>query len=121
MKALIFNWFVAAGFACIILYLSSIPQEAPAEIPYIDLALHIACYTLFAVLISRAIFTRRNSVQKTHILIIIMAVTLYGGIIEVLQFYIPTRSASFTDGIANLLGAALGGIGYMKTSKKSVR
>jgi len=88
------------GCGAIILVLALIP--AAPELPSAgwDKGNHVLAFLVLTVLGGRA--------YPNHIAIILVGAVLYGGLIEVLQSFIPYRSAEWADLAADAVGAFLG-------------
>ena len=86
------------------LILSVIPvPETPAHVPYLDKAVHLGEYWVFAMLLALALRQLPHRLRQAWLI-----ATAYGAMIELIQAFIPWRSAELADAIANTLGAALG-------------
>ena len=94
---------LAAGCFVAIGYLSLTPLQALPEIPVNDKLQHLIAY---AVLAFFAALSRQGS---KSILVVLLAVTAYGGLIELIQPYV-NRYGEFNDFLADAAGAALGGL-----------
>ncbi|MBC6996445.1 VanZ family protein [Neolewinella lacunae] len=109
--------FAAAAYACFVLVISLLPGAALPVVPDWNLLFspdkiaHFGVYAIFALLLS-AIFTERRKLWG-----LIAAIGLagtFGGLMEVLQGTVTAgRSFDPVDMVANLLGAAFGGICYL--------
>lgn len=106
------NWLPVILCGSLIFYLSSKPVTSPIEIKHIDLVAHTGFYMLLALLAARAIRLNNKTNRIKYALLLIVFVAAYGLAIEIYQSFVPTRSPSILDGIANLTGAFLGVIFY---------
>lgn len=70
---------------------------ATVPIPYKDKVVHFLFYFIFVLL---WYYATKNSVVK-----IFLIAVAYGILMEILQSFTKTRSADYTDAIANTLGA----------------
>jgi len=70
-----------------------------------DKAIHLILYIPLGYLLS---FSKISSLFLLNFSIPFSLGTLYGGVLELLQNYIPGRSASFYDALANSLGVGIG-------------
>lgn len=112
MKKFFLNWFPVIACCWIIYYLSSRPVSSPVEFEHIDKIVHIIFYAFLAFLAARAVEVSQRGKKIKLSLILIIFVSMYGIFIEWYQSYIPTRTSSVADGIANFVGALLGVIVY---------
>jgi VanZ family protein len=96
--------FLKASFyaACMLVgVLSLLPGERLPPAPIGDKVEHVIAYALLAFL-GCAAFERRR-------LAMILGLVAYGAALELLQNLAPGRSPEIADGVANLIGACLGG------------
>ena len=96
---------VAVGIAIV----SLIEKEhIPTGISLSDEAMHGMAYALLAVCLAAALFHNGRTAWQTA-LWSVPAVTLYGGLLELLQAYCTlTRSGDWVDLAADLIGAVAG-------------
>lgn len=89
-----------AAYAALMLAVSVIPisVEGP-DVPQLDKLLHVGEFLVFAWLLIRA---------KTRPVPAWLLAAAYGAMIEVVQGFLPWRSASWWDLGANLVGATAG-------------
>lgn len=111
---LILGWLPPILWGGIIFYLSSRPASAFPSLwfPQQDKIAHIIEYGIFAILIFRAIFLPTYhwipiSRLRRATIIILIATALYGASDEVHQIFVPTRTGSVTDWLADVTGACL--------------
>lgn len=100
---------------CIVIFLQSsgpAPQSLP-QLPHLDKLLHAAAYALLAVLFYRAYHTIGLRRLPMAWLSVVSAV-LYGAFDELHQSFVPTRSADGFDLLADVLGAAVGTLVYLR-------
>jgi VanZ family protein len=99
----------AVTLACL-LPAKKLPDAVPF-IPHLDKIAHFIFY-LVAILLAGLAFYRRNPQKENNrnYLYIFMGILFaYGGLIELLQLYLPgARSAEWTDILANTLGLLTG-------------
>jgi VanZ family protein len=105
-------------WASIILILTLMPgnyiPEPPFQLLSIDKVVHLLIFGIQSFL-SLAGFYRSTGERSPHllnILIIVITCCLYGAAIEFIQEYVPGRSRSAGDMIANTAGAITGYIAY---------
>ena len=97
----------AAAYAALIFVVSVIPIRGGPSVPYLDKAVHLCEYLLFAWLLVQAI--RGSGLRGGHVLMWAwLSATSYGLLIELIQAMIPWRSAEVMDALMNGVGAALG-------------
>lgn len=79
------------------------------KIPGIDKIVHFILYFIFTSLFFTYLLIKPNlpNIAKSMILCISIG-TMYGVIIEIIQYYIPYRSFEFLDILANFAGANAG-------------
>ncbi|MCD6532245.1 VanZ family protein [bacterium] len=91
-------------YSVVVFALSATPRTAiRSEIPYFDKLTHCGAFAVFAVLslFSLAGIARRN-------LKVFLLAGTYGAAIEMVQYFVPGRQASFWDWSADIVGALLG-------------
>ena len=89
-----------AGYAALTAWLSLTPSTGGGALW--DKPLHLACYTIF-VLLGTPLCRSRAQLYWLG-----AAVFAYSGLMEVAQHFVPGRSLSAADMVANGLGVALG-------------
>ena len=90
------------AYVLLVIILSLIPTAALGEGLHVDKIAHIIAYGIMGFLAYLSV----SSVRKRFYFFFI--VISLGVLLELFQLYIPGRSASFFDILANTLGAALG-------------
>ncbi len=75
--------------------------EGP-ELPFVDKVAHFVMYAVMAALVYRA--TGGDSLRRAAL--VAVACGALGGMLEIVQAFVPGRGASIGDAIANFLGAA---------------
>jgi len=100
------RWTAAAACAVGIFALSSLPgPDIPrANIPQIDKAAHLAVYCLFAGLLWWALTGSRS---RWPVTVAVVVAALYGVTDEVHQYFVPGRTMSSFDWLADAAGACL--------------
>jgi len=102
-------------YIILIIGLSSIPGENISEFKWLseDKLLHLIEYLIFGVLVTRALAFRM--VQQVRIFLIVLLIAgIFGALDETYQNLIPGRESSYVDWIADLIGAALGSLTYLR-------
>lgn len=102
---------IALLTAIVILVLSTMPVGSflpEVEVPNIDKPVHFLMYAFFtvAILLDRA-FLQRRPIALWYIFAPLIAIA-YGGAMEIVQHFLPWRSCSIYDFIANDIGAIIG-------------
>lgn len=106
------TWGITLTYMSIIFFLSSIPyppQPLPLE-SYAPVIEHIIEYAVLGFLLSVAIKTRNEKMQRWAIFWAIMMATIYGITDEIHQLFVPGRTASFFDALMNCIGAVMGSL-----------
>lgn len=124
MKVFLFvrNYWLSLTWATIVLVLTLIPGKAIPDVPVfgIDKTVHFFLFGLLMFLM--LIESHRQKVfRNTGGYFILLAYTLcisYGIFIELIQNFIPGRSSSVYDAIANSIGVCIGHVIFLLISKK---
>ena len=115
-KKIVANYYRSIILAMIIMVLSlsstgSIaPQKIP-EIPHIDQFVHFLFYFAFSFILLLD-FNKTFFTFYPGIIVPVIICLLYGGLMEMIQYYIPYREAEMADLIFNLLGTGIGLVIY---------
>ena len=99
----------AVTLACL-LPAKNLPDAVP-NIPYLDKVAHFVFYLVAMLLSGIAIHQRpvHAVTKRRHMYLALGILFVYGGLIELMQFYLPgARSAEWTDLLANSLGLVTG-------------
>jgi VanZ family protein len=91
----------------VILVISVIPVPEEPSVPYLDKAVHLCEYLLFAWLLVGALRATGLTAREYGRLAWMYAAS-YGLLIELIQGFVPWRSMDLWDAAANALGAAAG-------------
>ncbi len=89
----------------IILVLSLLPTTASIPDTGWDKSNHVLAFFVLTILGCRA--------YPNRIAVVLLGAILYGGLIEVLQFLTPHRSAEWMDLIADAVGVLVGRVGVL--------
>ena len=101
---LLYLGFIAGGS------LTAIPP-LKIEIPNLDKAIHVLLYIPLGFLLS---FLKIFSGFFLNFFLPLWFGSLYGAILELLQHFVPGRTLSWGDEIANILGVGIGlGLGFL--------
>ncbi len=112
-------WLPAIAYAALIFYLSSIPffylpGLAGTKYEQIDpdrFALHFIEYAVFGILLFRAFSnTYTNGISEKALALTVFVGFAYGVTDELHQYFVPFRTPSLLDTIANGLGSIMGGV-----------
>ena len=107
-RASLVSWTATACYAAAVFVLSVIPMaEPPASVRHADKLTHLIVYALLAWMVWRAM-RPQSGASLRRVVWVWAAASSYGGMMEVVQAWLPWRSASWTDLGANAVGAALG-------------
>ncbi len=91
--------FVFLFLLLFISYASVTPTEGGASVPYIDKLLHFSAFLILTLFMDLSI---KNPLLFNKIAIIFLI--LYAFLIELVQYFLPYRSAEVFDFISDLLG-----------------
>ena len=91
--------FVFLFLLLFISYASVTPTEGGASVPYIDKLLHFSAFLILTLFMDLSI---KNALLFNKIAIIFLI--LYAFLIELVQYFLPYRSAEVFDFISDLLG-----------------
>lgn len=111
MNKLLRYWLPVLAWMSMIFYLSSqsrLPVEMPDWVPYVDKLAHAAVFGILGLLFVRAWLEGRLEEINARVAGLAVSFTLlYGVTDEFHQIYVPGRSPSAGDLIADTLGAAI--------------
>ena len=120
-------WLPLAAYMALIFYLSSLPHP-DEELPKFlfeklgDKLLHLIEYAVLAVLCYRAFRRAAGPFVAEHAVVLaIMAVSLYGATDEVHQAFVPFRTATWLDWVADTAGAVIGVIGSRYLTERGAK
>ena len=109
-KSFIFSWLPLIVY-CLLIYIQS-AHPSPEELPsfkFMDKMLHFVAYGAMGILFYRAYQTLQIRNQRQWLVFLsIVSASLYGISDEIHQYFVPARHASFSDVIADILGAVCG-------------
>ena len=74
----------------------------------VDKLLHVAGYAVLAVATLVALRAR----TARSLVAVVVVVTAFGGVVELLQGFVPGRGVSVLDLVADAVGAVLGAVGW---------
>ncbi len=95
------------AYAVGLFIVSVVPVQPTVSIRHLDKLFHLCEYLLFAWLLIQAV--RRSRMQpRTVRLRAWLYATSYGALIELIQAFLPWRSAELADALANAVGAGFG-------------
>ena len=98
---------LVAAYAALLLILSTIPVSAGPPGLHLDTWAHLSEYGVFAWLLVET--ARRSAMpEPAYRFWAWMYATTYGLLMELLQAFVPWRSADWHDALTNALGAAIG-------------
>ena len=121
LKTFILYWLPIIVYCLAIFIQSSLPaSESLPGFWQADKLLHAAAYALLGFMFYRAFLT--TQVPKTALFLIMISAlssTAYGISDEVHQYFVPSRTFSFADMLANTLGSLIGAVVATVLFKKS--
>ena len=109
---MIYRWFPVAAWVGLLLVLSLLPAtvvETPAVLGFDKLA-HAAVYGVLALLAHRAV---RRPCLSCGLVVAVLCGAL-GACLELAQAFVPGRTPSLADAVANLAGAAIASAVYVR-------
>ena len=113
-----FSWYwVATLCYCLVIFgLSAIPKTVSIPSLYgVDKVLHVIEYGVLGFLIALSLTGVRPEISNRFLAILILVLaTLYGISDEIHQSFVPGRSASVWDVLADSLGGLLGAFFYIR-------
>ncbi|MBP7829120.1 MAG: VanZ family protein [Kiritimatiellae bacterium] len=111
MKALgprLYYWLPPLAWAGAIFYLSSRPSfPRPLAYPHEDKVLHALFFGILALWLFRALSARLGLAAWRSAALAFVLASLYGGLDEIHQYFVPTRSMEAADWLADTAGAAV--------------
>jgi len=101
-------------YAMLIIGLSSIPGKSLPDLVWFsqDKLIHIAEYTIFSILVSRAMVFRVPTRGQVFLFTFLIA-GAFGALDEFYQTLIPGRGSSYRDWVADIVGVGLGSSLYL--------
>jgi VanZ family protein len=109
-------WMPLFAYCILIFALSAQPKAISAPgIPSGDQMLHVVQYSILGLLMARAFFSLNTKRSQAILLMISLVLSLLFAFSDELhQFFVPGRTASLTDVMADGVGALLGTAFYYK-------
>jgi VanZ family protein len=104
-------WLPVMAWAALIAIATSTPGQnlPPSPLPHFDLAVHFGIYGVLAFLLYRALhYGTRLGTLGWAWLVAFALTQSYGILDEIHQLWIPNRSCTFGDALADGIGAVLG-------------
>jgi len=118
-SSVMWRWGLLAGYMACIFVLSSIPGHTLPGVQISDKLIHAGEYGLLGVCMCRALSGQMTAWPRTRIaLLSALIATLYGATDEFHQLFVPQRSASLSDLVADGLGAALAAWGWHRAAAR---
>ena len=107
MKKILF--FLPAILCYLLIFiLSSIRFQVEAGIPSLDKVFHLVEFILLGFLLSFGYFLSLEASPRTKSAWVMISGILLGGMIEIYQYFLPTRSFEILDLVADSLGILIG-------------
>ena len=104
------RWWQAVGLYAVVMAVFAVaplPEQPLTPVGPLDKMEHVCEYALFAWGLAHA--ARLSAYSTTSLVLVAMiAPMLYGGVLEVVQAFIPYRSAEWGDVAADVLGVMMG-------------
>lgn len=113
------SYYPASAWAIIILVLTLIPGKAIPEVNIIGID-KVVHFIIFGIQMFLTLLPQRHSgpiSNRTMVLSVVGCIS-FGIMIELLQHFVPGRSTSIYDVIANTIGVALGYLLFLVFRKK---
>jgi VanZ family protein len=111
------SWLPVAAYMTLIFYLSSLPHPEE-ELPKFlfeklgDKLLHVIEYTVLALLCYRAFRRAAGSTAAGYaVMLAMVTASVYGATDEVHQAFVPFRTATWMDWVADTVGGMIGALG----------
>jgi len=106
----VFTWMPTLIWGTLILFFSVLPYSImPAlTISWFDKIVHFFEYFILGILVVRAYYRISDRISYRNLSFVLILGSGYGILIELIQRYIPGRSASLTDVVANFAGLLIG-------------
>jgi VanZ family protein len=96
--------FVLAAAVVGFLYLGLSPNRTQPPVWYVDVVAHALLNFAIGLVIYKAFATGRA------FWLALLALAVFGGVVEMLQAWSPTRAPEISDGLANLVGVIAAGV-----------
>lgn len=115
------RWASAVAAAVLVAVMSTRPDSGePPAFLHADKLLHLLGYAGLAMLWLRATKTPGvPTIAAWKMVLVVVGVSLFGGVLELVQQTVPGRMASPADGLANCIGAVAGVLAYSILIRKS--
>jgi len=109
MKNFLYYWLPVIAYATLIFYLSSIPIPEPILIVTKEtFILHVIEYAILSVLLFRALINSKNPILRDNAILLSILISMFYGITdEIHQFFVPGRTFTYLDIVANGLGSCI--------------
>ena len=110
----------------VVIILSFIPADNSDKlnlsiIPHFDKIIHFFMYLFLSLALFIDIYKKKKKPTKINILLLSVIILIFSGMIEIIQFlFIVSRSGSFADTAANLVGIIIASLFYFKTHRMSL-
>jgi VanZ family protein len=109
---------VAVALALLVASLLPVPESASDRVPtLLGLALDKWVHALGYAALAGTLSWARDVRTAGSALLLVVLVTAYGGGIELLQGLVPSRGTSGADLVANAVGAAVAGFGWLAVGR----
>lgn len=102
----------AVAWACVLLAMAVVRDLGPLEdvqvVAHQDIAGHFIEYVVLGALIAFALMHATAQTPLEAFLVTVALGAVYGLLLEAVQLFLPWRTASASDAVANTLGAVMG-------------
>ncbi|HSC57661.1 MAG TPA: VanZ family protein [Nitrospira sp.] len=117
-------WLPVAAYMALIFYFSSLPHPDEKLPKFLfdtlgDKLLHTLEYAVLGCLCYRAF--RRAGGPFNAAIFAIVAASLYGASDEVHQAFVPLRTATWSDWVADTAGGVIGAVGYRRVVERGAK
>ncbi len=115
-------WALAALYACFIFVMSSFPYAPPEPSllkPISSTLKHVLEYFIFGFLLL-ASFRSNSKTRKLALWFAVLFAAFYGMTDEIHQIFVPYRTASISDVLADILGGFLGAFLFLPRNPKTL-
>lgn len=119
----IFYWLPLLALCAAIFWQSCFPSLLEESLfPHQDKLLHLTAYGLMAALAARALGQERPEMSRSRLFILAAGFTILFGLSdEIHQAFVPGRSASVGDWVADIFGSGIGAWIFFKFMNRTAR
>ncbi len=114
---MIVRWTVTAFYALAVLFVSTSSFGGTPPFPHFDKLVHFVMYAGLGFLCAWSLQAIARLPRRRSALFAVLMATAYGMVMEVVQYFLPTRSMESADVLANAIGAVAGAFLAMLAGK----